>query len=363
MKEALRWESRGDFVDRYLDLPFSLEKVLFVATAQDFFRIPRDLRKLMGEIRIAGYTPEEKVEILRERMLARLVEEHGLAPGDGSFDDTALAFLAGSYAGDAALGLVRRALSTLLRTRARAKARGDKKPWRFTPERIEEILGLPRYITTAAESAPEVGVVTGLAWTAAGGELMFIEALRTPGPGRLIVTGSLGDVRRASVRAAYSYVRSRGEELGIDEDEFKDSDVHVHFPVGAIPKDGPSAGIAVTLAIASTLSNRSVRHDIAMTGEVTLRGKVLEVGGIKEKVLAASRAGLRRLILPKGNERDLLREVPKDIRDQIDFEYVTRMEEVIKLALLKPSAPSRTGRREDRPRRSSEPKAAQKRSA
>jgi ATP-dependent Lon protease len=334
MEEALGWDGRGDFTDRYLDLPLSLANVLFVATAQDFYRIPRDLRKLMVEIRIAGYTPEEKVEIMRERMLARLVEEHGLAQKDVAFDDDALYFLAGSYARDAGLGLLRRALSTLLRTRARAKAQGDKKRWRFTPERIEEILGLPRYVTTAAENAPEIGVVTGLAWTAAGGELMFIEALKMPGTGRLIITGLLGDVMRESVSAAYSYVRSRGEELGIEEDEFKDSDVHVHFPVGAIPKDGPSAGIAVTLAIASTLASRPVRHDIAMTGEVTLRGKVLEVGGIKEKVLAASRAGLRELILPRGNERDLLREVPEDVREEINFDYVSRMEEVIKLALL-----------------------------
>lgn len=334
MEEALQWEGRQDFTDRYLDVPFSLENILFVATAQDFYRIPRDLRKLMVEIRIAGYTPEEKVEIVRERLLARLVEEHGLEDGDVHFDDEALSFLARSYARDAGLGLLHRSLSTLLRTRARAKARGDTKCWRFDPELIEEILGLPRYVTTPAESAPEVGVVTGLAWTAAGGELMFIEALKMPGTGRLIITGLLGDVMRESVSAAYSYVRSRGDELGIPGEEFKESDIHVHFPVGAIPKDGPSAGIAVTLAIASTLSNRPVRHDIAMTGEVTLRGKVLEVGGIKEKVLAASRAGLRQIILPHGNERDLLREVPDDVRNEIEFHFVERMEEVIELALL-----------------------------
>jgi ATP-dependent Lon protease len=363
MEEALRWDGRDDFTDRYLDIPFPLGDVLFVATAQDFFRIPRDLRKLMVEIRIAGYTPEEKVDIMRERMLARLVEEHGLAPGDVAFDDEALSFLTRSYARDAGLGLLRRTLATLLRTRARAKAQGDKKRCRFTPERIEEILGLPRYVTTAAENSPEIGVVTGLAWTAAGGELMFIEALKMPGTGRLIITGLLGDVMRESVSAAYSYVRSRGDELGIDEEEFKDADVHVHFPVGAIPKDGPSAGIAVTLAIASTLSNRPVRHDIAMTGEVTLRGKVLEVGGIKEKVLAASRAGLRRVILPTGNERDLLREVPVDVREEIEFDYVSRMEEVIDLALLE--RPGQEGARPapTRAERTGAPKAARGRNS
>jgi ATP-dependent Lon protease len=349
MEEALKWDHRDEFVDRYLDLPFSLGDTVFIATAQDFYRIPRDLRNLMVEIRIAGYTPEEKVEIVREKLLARLIAEHGLAPRDVDFDDDSLFYLARGYARDSGLGLLRRALSTLLRTRARAKAQGDKKPWRFTPERIEQILGLPRYVTTPAESAPEVGVVTGLAWTAAGGELMFIEALKMPGSGRLIITGLLGDVMRESVNAAYSYVRSRSEELEIEDEAFKDFDVHVHFPVGAIPKDGPSAGIAVTLAIASTLSNRPVRHDIAMTGEVTLRGKVLEVGGIKEKVLAAYRAGIRRLILPRGNERDL-RDVPDDVRRRIHFDYVERMEEVIKIALLDHEGVEALEREKEKPR-------------
>jgi ATP-dependent Lon protease len=229
--------------------------------------------------------------------------------------------------------MLRRSLETLLRTRARARTAGDRSHWIIDAERVEEILGLPRYTPTPAESSPEVGVVTGLAWTAAGGELMFIEALRMPGSGRLIITGMLGEVMRESVNAAYSYVRSRGEQLRITEEDFRESDIHVHFPVGAIPKDGPSAGIAVTLAIASTLSNRPVRHDIAMTGEVTLRGKVLEIGGVKEKVLAAHRAGISDVILPHGNERDL-RDVPDDVRESIVFHFVERMDEVIQLALF-----------------------------
>ncbi len=335
MEDVLSWDGREDFTDRYLGLPFDLTDALFVATAQDFFRVPRDLRELLVEIRLAGYTPEEKVEIVRDKLLDRLIAEHGLVTGDVAFSDDVLAYLARGYARDAGLGQMRRALSTLLRTRARAKAQGDEGRWPFTPEKVEEILGLPRYVATPAENAPEIGVVTGLAWTAAGGELMFIEALKMPGSGRLIITGMLGDVMRESVNAAYSYVRSRGEQLGISEEAFKDHDIHVHFPVGAIPKDGPSAGIAVTLAIASTLSNRPVRHDIAMTGEVTLRGKVLEIGGVKEKVLAAYRAGIRDIILPKGNDRDL-REVPDDVRQGISFEFVERMDQVLGLALLEP---------------------------
>jgi ATP-dependent Lon protease len=332
LEELLAGGEQRFFTDRYLDVPFPLDDVLFLAVAQDFHRVPRALRELMVEIRIAGYTPEEKVEIARRRLIPRLIEEHGLKRGHVSFPGEGLSALAYGYARDAGLGILRRSIETLLRTRARARARGDTTRWLFDARRIEKVLGTPRYIVTPAESTPEVGVVTGLAWTAAGGELMFIEALRMPGTGRLIITGMLGDVMRESVNAAYSYVRSRGPELGITEDDFRDSDVHVHFPVGAIPKDGPSAGIAVTLAIASTLANRPIRHDIAMTGEVTLRGKVLEVGGVKEKVLAAHRADIRRVILPAGNARDL-RDVPDNVRESIQFHFVERMDDVVRLAL------------------------------
>lgn len=330
--EDLLTGERKEFTDRYLDVPFALDNLLFVAVAQDFHRIPRGLRELMVEIRIAGYTPEEKVDIARRRLIPRLIERHGLKRGHVSFPVRGLAALAYGYARDAGVGTMRRSIETLLRTRARARAGGDTSRWVFDAARIEGVLGTPRYIVTPAESTPEIGVVTGLAWTAAGGELMFIEALRMPGTGRLIITGMLGDVMRESVNAAYSYVRSRGPELGITEDDFRDSDVHVHFPVGAIPKDGPSAGIAVTLAIASTLSDRPIRHDIAMTGEVTLRGKVLEVGGIKEKVLAAHRADIRRVILPEGNARDL-RDVPEKVRESIEFHFVDRMDDVVRIAL------------------------------
>lgn len=333
MEEVLNWRTRSLFRDRFLDLEFDLTDVLFVATAHDFFRIPHDLRELLLEIRIAGYTPEEKVAIAHQMLLPRLVGEHGLAPEDVDFDDEALFFLARGYARDSGLEGMRRALSTLLRTRARAKASGDRSTWHLEQDRIIDILGLPLYSATVAESAPEVGVVTGLAWTASGGEIMFIEALHMPGAGQLLTTGFLGDVMQESVVAAYSYVRSRAEALGIPDEVFMTTDIHVHFPVGAVPKDGPSAGAAVTLAIASTLSNRAVRHDIAMTGEVTLRGKILEIGGVKEKVLAAHRAGLRELILPSANERDL-REVPEEVRSKMEVHFVDAMDQVFDLALL-----------------------------
>lgn len=333
VEEFLDPDSRDGFIDRYLDIPFDLTGTIFIATATDFFRVPRAIRDVLIEIRIAGYTPEEKVEIARRQMLPRLVEEHGLAPGEVTVEDGALIFLTRGYARDAGLGNLRRSLSSILRYIAHQKALGGASSWVLSTAMIEEVLGIPRYPATEAESAPEVGVVTGLAWTASGGELMFIEALKMPGTGRLIITGLLGDVMRESVNAAYSYVRSRADMLGIPNNSFPNHDLHIHFPVGATPKDGPSAGAAVTLAIASSLAERPVRHDVALTGEVTLRGKILDIGGVREKTLAAYRAGIRHVILPTGNERDL-RDVPTDIREGMTFHFVDHMDEVFEIALI-----------------------------
>ena len=356
LEEFLDPDSRETFVDRYLDLALNFSEAIVIASAHDFLRVPRELREHFIEIRIAGYTPEEKVEIARKRLVPRLVREHGLDPADVEVDDETLLFLTRGYARDAGLGNLRRALASILRYLARAKAAGEGDRWTLTRETVEEVLGYPRYTATAAEIAPEVGVVTGLAWTAAGGELMFIEALKMPGTGRLIITGLLGDVMRESVNAAYSYVRSRAQALGIPPTAFNENDIHVHFPLGATPKDGPSAGAAVTLALASSLAERSVRHDVAMTGEVTLRGKVLEIGGVKEKTLAAYRAGIREVILPTGNQRDL-RDVPEDVREGMTFHFVDRMDEVFDLSLLE-----KEGRRERRRgspgRAGTEPRAA-----
>ena len=333
LEETLDPENRDEFTDRFLDTPFDLSNVFFIGSAADFYRIPRDLRNLFIEIRIAGYTPEEKIAIAREWLVPRIVKEHGLSPEEVSISDDTLLVLTRGYARDAGVGNLRRSLAAIMRYLAHEKAQNPSgQHWTITRELIEEVLGYPRYSTTAAENKSEVGVVTGLAWTASGGELMFIEALKMPGTGRLIITGLLGDVMRESVNAAFSYVRSRADELGIERESFNDHDIHVHFPVGATPKDGPSAGAAVTLAIASSLSERPVRHDIAMTGEVTLRGKILEIGGVKEKTLAAYRAGLRQVILPTGNRRDL-RDVPADVREGMTFHFVDRMDEVFDIAL------------------------------
>jgi ATP-dependent Lon protease len=220
-----------------------------------------------------------------------------------------------------------------MRKRARRKAQGEDGAWIVDPARIEEVLGAARYAADEAEIEPEIGTVTGLAWTASGGELMTIEALRMPGTGKLTVTGQLGDVMRESVDAACSYVRSRARVLRIVDAEMKATDLHIHFPAGSVPKDGPSAGVAVTLAIASVMSRRPVRRDVAVTGEVTLRGKILEIGGVKEKVLAAYRSGLREVMLPSANEKDL-REIPAAVREHVRISFVSTMDEVLETLLL-----------------------------
>jgi ATP-dependent Lon protease len=333
MLEVLDPSQNSGFVDHYLNLPFNLSGVLFICTANNIFDIPAPLRDRLEVIRIAGYTIEEKVEIAWRYVIPRLLQEHGISDRDLQFTDETLGFISSRYSREAGLRGFERDLAAIMRRRARRKAEGEEGAWVLDAVRVEEVLGIPRFAAEEADQEPEVGAVIGLAWTATGGDLMHIEALRMKGNGRLIVTGQLGDVMRESVDAAYSYVRSRSALLDVEDDDFKDSDIHVHFPAGAIPKDGPSAGAAVTLAIASVLSARPVRRDLALTGEVTLRGKVLEVGGVKEKVLAAYRAGLREILLPSSNEKDL-RDVPDEVRATMAFTFVSSMDEVLHLALL-----------------------------
>ncbi|MEO7217926.1 MAG: endopeptidase La [Gemmatimonadaceae bacterium] len=333
MLEVLDPAQNKTFVDHYLNLPFDLSSILFICTANNLFDIPPALRDRMEIIRISGYTVEEKVEIAWRYLLPRLLDDHGISDKDIQFTDETLAFVANRYSREAGLRNFERNLAAIMRKRARKKADGEEGAWIVDLAMVNDVLGVPRYSLEEAEMEPEIGAVTGLAWTATGGDLMQIEALRMAGTGRLIVTGQLGDVMRESVDAAYSYVRARAKSLGISVEEFKDTDVHIHFPAGAIPKDGPSAGAAVTLAIASVLSRRPVRRDLAMTGEVTLRGKVLEIGGVKEKVLAAYRAGLREVMMPKGNEKDL-RDIPAPVREAMKFTFVADMNDVIREALL-----------------------------
>ena len=338
MLEVLDPSQNHAFVDHYLNLPFDLSSVLFICTANSLFDIPPALRDRLEVIRIAGYTVEEKVEIAWRYLLPRLLDEHGISDLDLQFTDEVLGVVSNRYAREAGLRNFERNLSALMRKRARKKADGEEGAWVVDNALVEQVLGAPPYPATEAEQEPEIGTVTGLAWTATGGELMVIEALRMSGTGKLTVTGQLGGVMRESVDAAHSFVRSRAAALGIGDADVRATDLHIHFPAGAVPKDGPSAGVAVTLAIASVLGQRAVRRDVAMTGEMTLRGRVLEIGGVKEKVLAAYRAGLREVILPVGNEKDL-RDVPPEVRTNMQFTFVATMDEVLRIALLAPIAP------------------------
>jgi ATP-dependent Lon protease len=337
MLEVLDPSQNQNFVDHYLNVPFDLSQVLFICTANNIYDIPPPLRDRMEIIRVAGYTVEEKVEIAWRYIIPRLLEEHGITDKDLQFTDEVLGFISSRYSREAGLRNFERDLAALMRRRARRKAEGEEGAWIVDNDRVIDILGNPRYTLESADQEPEVGVVTGLAWTATGGDLMLIEALRMPGNGKLTVTGQLGSVMRESVDAAYSYVRSRADVLGIENETFREFDLHVHFPAGAIPKDGPSAGAAITLAIGSVLSQRPIRRDIAITGEVTLRGKVLEIGGVKEKVLAAYRAGLRHVVMPANNEKDL-RDIPDEVRGHMTFTFVSTMDDVLHVMLLpKPS--------------------------
>jgi ATP-dependent Lon protease len=333
--EVLDPKQNHAFVDRYLEIPYDLSHTLFICTANVLDTIPGPLRDRMEVIRLSGYTEREKLQIAKKHLSPQLRIDHGLEPSQVEFTDEAILMTSRDYTAEAGVRNLERKLATVLRKIARKVASGDSKGEHFKVDvaDIEPYLGLPSFEHEFAERTPEIGVSTGLAWTSFGGEIMFIEATRMNGSGRTTVTGQLGDVMRESVTAAYSYVRSKAAELDIEDRLFTDHDIHIHFPAGAIPKDGPSAGVAIATCIASVMGERPVRHDLAMTGEITLRGKVLSVGGIKEKVMAAHRAHVKTVILPEGNRRDLT-EVPEEIRAELKFIFAERVEDVWKEALI-----------------------------
>ncbi len=335
--EVLDPEQNSTFQDHYLDVPFDLSRVMFVTTANVLDTVPPPLRDRMEVIELAGYTEEEKLEIAKRHVIPKQLREHGLTPEQLRFEDDAITLIAHAYTREAGLRNLEREIGRVCRKVARAVTEGRTEPVVCTRERLREYLGAERFFSEVAERTEEPGVAVGLAWTPAGGDILFIEATRMPGKKNLILTGSLGDVMKESAQAALSYVRSRAERFGLAPDFFEQSDIHVHVPSGAIPKDGPSAGVTITTAIASLLTGRPVRPTLAMTGEVTLRGRVLPVGGVKEKVLAARRAGIERVILPRRNEKDL-EDVPDSVREAMQFHFVDTMDEVLDLALM----PART---------------------
>jgi ATP-dependent Lon protease len=332
--EVLDTKQNNAFVDRYLEIPYDLSHTLFISTANMLDTIPSPLRDRMEVIRLSGYTEMEKLGIAKNHLIPELLENHGLVAAQVTFNDEAILEVIRDYTAEAGVRNLERKLATILRKIARKVAGGTGED-HYTVEsgEMEPYLGLPSYEHEFAERHPEVGVTTGLAWTQYGGEIMFIEATRMAGSGRTTVTGQLGDVMRESVTAAYSYVRSKAKDLDIDDKKFTENDIHIHFPAGAIPKDGPSAGVAIATCIASVMGDRPVRHDVAMTGEITLRGKVLSVGGVKEKVMAAQRANIKTVVLPEGNRKDLS-EVPDEVKEGLNFVFAARVEDVWKETLI-----------------------------
>ncbi len=330
--EVLDPEQNDTFSDHYLDLPFDLSSVLFIATANVADTIPGPLLDRMEVIRIPGYTPEDKVKIARNFLFKTVLEEHGLLPTQMTITDDAIRHLIMAYTREAGVRSLKRELAACARWVAREIAGGTTETVAIETELIEEIRGPIHFFNEVAERTSVAGVATGLAWTAVGGDILFIEATRMRGKGQLALSGSLGDVMKESVGVARSYIRSMAPELGIDEDVFDKEDIHIHVPSGAVPKDGPSAGVTMLTAIVSLLTGIKVDAAIAMTGEATLRGAVLPVGGIKEKVLAAHRAGITTVILPEKNRKDLV-EVPDEIQSELTFHFCSRMEQVLDLVL------------------------------
>lgn len=332
--EALDPEQNNAFSDHYLEVPFDLSDVLFVTTANVLDTIPPALRDRLEVIPFSGYTHDEKFRIIKDFLLRKQMESHGLSASKIQFKDSAIRFIAQHYTREAGVRSLERQIAAILRKVAKTVAEGSKKKVIITDKNVTKFLGPIKFSSTLVEKKDEVGMSTGLAWTEAGGDILFIEVALMPGKGNLILTGQLGDVMKESCQAALSYIRARAKQLGLDEKFYQKIDVHVHVPEGAVPKDGPSAGIAITTAIVSALTKVPVNRTVGMTGEITLRGRVLEIGGIKEKTIAAHRAGLKTIVLPKENKKDL-EDVPKEVIKDLRFVFVSHMDEVLSLALLK----------------------------
>ncbi len=333
--EVLDPEQNFSFSDHYLEVAFDLSKVMFIATANVLQTIPPALQDRMEILELPGYTEEEKVMIARDFLIPKQLEEHGLKGEQLGFADAALRTMIVSYTREAGVRNLERQIATVCRGVAKEIVEGSQQSVDFTDEFVHKYLGPVKFFPDVAERTAEPGVATGLAWTPTGGDIIFVEATIMPGKKTLTLTGQLGDVMKESAQAALSYVRAKYKELGVEQDFYENGDIHIHIPAGAIPKDGPSAGVTMFTALTSLLTRRPIRHDIAMTGEITLRGAVLPVGGIKEKVLAARRAGIHTVILPKKNEKDL-EEVPENAKKDLNFLFVQRMDEIIPLALTEP---------------------------
>jgi ATP-dependent Lon protease len=332
--EVLDPEQNTAFNDHYLDLDYDLSKVMFITTANTLDRIPRPLQDRMEIIRIAGYTELEKLSIAKRYLLEKQKEANGLTPENVTFTDNALLGVIRHYTKEAGVRSLEREIAAICRKVAVEVVKKDRNThMQVGTKSLHKYLGPVKYRYGKAEDEQKIGVTTGLAWTELGGELLATEVTVMPGKGQLIITGKLGDVMQESAQAAMSYVRSRAAELGLDKDFYQKIDVHIHVPEGAIPKDGPSAGITMATSLVSALTTVAVRNDLAMTGEITLRGTVLPIGGLKEKVLAAHRAGIKKVLIPAENEKDI-EEIPAAVLKTVEIELVAHMDDVLKKALV-----------------------------
>jgi ATP-dependent Lon protease len=331
--EVLDPEQNSNFTDHYLDVPFDLSRVLFITTANVLYTIPAPLLDRMEVLELPGYSEDEKVQIAQKYLIPKQIKAHGLRAHQVEFSDEALRQIIRDYTHEAGVRNLEREIGAICRKIAVAVAEKKDRTKRFIqPQDLTKLLGPPRYFSEVAERLTKSGVAIGLVVTQAGGDIVFIEATKMKGKGELKLTGQLGEVMRESAQAALSYIRANAEQLGIDPDFFSNHDIHIHVPEGAIPKDGPSAGVTIVTALASLLTDTPVQPDLAMTGEITLRGKVLPVGGIRQKVLAAHRAGIKTVILPKRNEKDL-EELPQNVREALRFEFVEEISQVLEIAL------------------------------
>ena len=331
--EVLDPEQNNTFADHYLEIPYDLSNVMFIATANVADPIPAPLRDRMEILEIPGYTRREKLAIARQHLIPKQIEEHGITTAMLQIEDSAIEIIIDGYTREAGVRTLERQVASVIRGVAVKIAEGDTTPRKIeTEDQIREFLGASRFSSEVAERTEEPGVATGLAWTSVGGEILFIEATRMHGTGKLQLTGQLGDVMKESAQAALSYVRTNAEKYGIARDFLDKSDIHIHIPAGGMPKDGPSAGVTMFTALVSMLTGVRVRHDVAMTGEITLRGRVLPIGGLKEKVLAAHRAGIKRVIIPERNKPDL-DEVPAEVKNDLEFIAVSKMDQLIEAAL------------------------------
>jgi ATP-dependent Lon protease len=335
--EVLDPEQNHTFNDHYLEVDYDLSNVMFVTTANTM-NIPPALLDRMEIIRLAGYTEDEKIEIAKRHLIPNQRQNHGLELEEWEIDDEALKTLIRRYTREAGVRSLEREIAKLARKAVKEILLGTTKSVRVTPENVEHYLGVPKFRYGEAEAEDQVGVVTGLAWTEVGGEILTVEGVMMPGKGKMSVTGNLRDVMKESIQAANAYVRSRAHALGIPSTLFERKDIHVHVPEGATPKDGPSAGVAMVTAIISVMSGTPVRKDVAMTGEITLRGRVLPIGGLKEKLLAALRAGIKTVVIPEENVKDLA-EIGDEVKAHLEILPASRMDDVLKIALQRLPTP------------------------